>query len=125
MLIEITPFDSPNWEQAQNPSPSCSSVSFQAARGATGARVHWRATEPVAGSGPRDRRRSGSNQLCLAERERLRNVGVDTTAGERLILLVKVNRGVDLEDNISAPGVWQEIDPDEIRANGASGIDRD
>ena len=73
----------------------------------------------------RDRQRSGSNQLCLAERERLRNVGVDATTGERLILLVEVNRGVDFEDNVSAAGVWQEIDSDEIRANRASGIDRE
>ena len=65
----------------------------------------------------RDGQRSGSNQLFLAERERLRNVGVDATTGERLILLVEVNRGVDFEDNVSAAGVWQEIDSDEIRAN--------
>ena len=63
--------------------------------------------------------------MCLAERERFGNVGVDATAGEGLFDLVEINRAVDFDHDVSMSWDWQEVDSDEIRADRASSINRE
>jgi hypothetical protein len=69
--------------------------------------------------------RSGSNQLCRAERERFGSVRVDATASERFFVVVEISRAVDFDHDVPVSGVWQQVGPDEIRAERASSIDRE